>query len=89
MFDQVRKVLEQYPETRENDGLLVMYWLKDHRSITTYEGILRLANANKFNFESVRRARQKIQAAGEFLPSCEKIRKRRGLEKIYQQVMAN
>lgn len=85
---QVYGILRDYPETRGNDGLLLCHWLEDHKGVGTFGGLLKMANENKFKFESVRRARQMIQAQGIFLPDDDTILKRRKLQEIWRQVLA-
>lgn len=85
---QVYGILRDYPETRGNDGLLLCRWLEDHKGVGTFGGLLKMANENKFTFESVRRARQLIQAQGLFLPTDEIVINRRRLAKIWREVMA-
>lgn len=86
---QVFFILKEYPDTRGCDGLLICYWLQLFRGIGTFQGLFALARENEFNFETVRRSRQKIQAAGYFLPDDETVLKRRRLEEIWQYVQAS
>jgi hypothetical protein len=83
---QVFFILREFPQSRENDGMLLCHWLQMFKGIGTYQGLFALARENKFNFESVRRCRQKIQAAGFFLPSDEVILKRRRLQEVWRSV---
>jgi hypothetical protein len=85
---QVYAILRDYPETRGNDGLLLCHWLEDFKGVGSFGGLLKLANENKFKFESVRRARQMIQAEGILLPTDEAVINRRRLQKIWREVLA-
>jgi len=85
---QVYAILRDHPGTRGNDGLLLCHWLEDHKGVGTFGGLLKMAAENKFKFESVRRARQLIQAQGIFLPDDETVINRRRLQEVWRQVMA-
>lgn len=57
--DKVVNLLETIPQTRENDNLLIAYYIKDvYQLQNTFDIALRL-NTNVY--ESIRRCRQKIQ----------------------------
>jgi hypothetical protein len=83
---QVFFLLRNYPDARENDGVLICQWLQTFKGVSSFQGLLRLSIAHQFSFETVRRARQTIQAAGFFLPSDEVIIKKRRLETIWRAV---
>ena len=83
---QVYFILKNHPESRGNDGILLCLWLQTFNGIGSIGGLLKLASDNKFNFETVRRSRQKIQAAGLFLPDDETLIKRRRLESVWRVV---
>lgn len=74
--EKVEFILEHFPETRNNDNALcVVYW----RLVDKIKNIEDIQFATKA--EVIRRARQKIQnEKGKFLPTDEKILKRRGIE---------
>lgn len=82
---QVMEILEESMAARNCDTWLICYWLEQYRDINTVSQIRR--NAENISFESIRRARQKIQAAGLFLPTDETVIKRRKLQAVYEQVM--
>jgi hypothetical protein len=84
---QVMHLLENYPETRGNDGMLLCLWLQVFKKVGTLRGLIELANDNKFNFETIRRSRQRIQSSGLFLPDDDIVIKRRKLENVWRAVM--
>lgn len=84
---QVYGILRDYPETRGNDGLLLCHWLEEYKGVGTFGGLLKMANENKLKFESVRRARQLIQAQGIMLPTDEVVIARRRLQHVWKQVL--
>lgn len=57
--DRVIRILEEIPQTRENDNLLIAYYLKDEYGI---QNTFDLALKTKANvYETIRRTRQKVQ----------------------------
>lgn len=80
--EQVVFLLQNYPDTRENDGLLIYHWLDMFKGVDSHKGLLKVALENKFCFEAVSRERRRIQAAGFYLPSDPAVIKRRKLEKV-------
>lgn len=91
-LDQIRSqtfyILERFPETRGNDTLLICIWLEMFRNVRTYGDLFALALEGHTSFESVRRARQKIQHLGFFLPDDPIILKRRKLEQIHRIIQS-
>jgi hypothetical protein len=85
---QVFYLLEQYPETRGNDTLLIYHWLETFKGVDSLKDLFQLAVTNSVSFESVRRSRQKIQHLGFFLPDDPVILKRRKLEQIHRMIQA-
>jgi hypothetical protein len=83
---QVMHLLENYPESRGNDGILLCLWLQTFKNIGTLRGLIDLANNNEFNFETIRRSRQRIQSSGLYLPAEDIIIKRRKLESVWRAV---
>ncbi len=77
----VKAVLEQYPQTRNSDSFLylkVLHIIGRNKGINTnnmsVEEFLLWHNKLGFpGFETVRRTRQKIQAANPELAACEKV----------------
>lgn len=57
--DKVIHILETIPQTRENDNLLIAYIIKDEFGLQNTFDIALKFNTNVY--ESIRRARQKIQ----------------------------
>ncbi len=68
--DRVIRILTEIPQTRENDNLLIAYYLKDEYGI---QNTFDLALKTKANvYETVRRTRQKVQEENPLLrPSAE------------------
>jgi len=84
---RVAYILTMYPETRDNDNLLVLhYWLTFDRlhSLLDQETLARLTDwiADATNPETIRRRRQEIQQldtqAGDLQPSANVANYRRG-----------
>lgn len=68
--DRVQMLLEKEPKTRENDNLLIAYFLKDEYGLSNTFDIALKVRGNVY--ESIRRARQKIQETNPMLrPSDE------------------
>jgi hypothetical protein len=67
--NQVKKLLKMYPELRSNDQqLIATYWFNEIGKekvelLSAYDLIQLLANKQITHTESIRRHRQKIQAA--------------------------
>ena len=90
----VRLILEHFPETRNNDGLL---WLKvlehqafekgmDLRSLSIPYFLPRIGELGFSPFESVRRTRQKLQASYHQLAAAEAVQALRAeMEKEYRE----
>ena len=75
MRDKVQELLEQSPPTRENDTLLIAYFIKDvYKMQNTFDIALKF-NTNVY--ESIRRARQKIQELNPALRPPENVYKAR------------
>jgi hypothetical protein len=81
-----RYILAHFPETRNNDKLLMLlYW--DIIDKIPMPKEFRQAFLHKATPpETIRRARQKIQSQHEFLPSEDVLRKRRRLQDMYRKV---
>ena len=73
--DRVQMLLEQNPKTRENDNLLIAYFLKDEYGLSNTFDIALKVRGNVY--ESIRRARQKIQETNPMLRPSEEIYKAR------------
>ena len=88
--ERVEYILEHYPEARNDDFYLYILYvrlfepqLSQYIDYIPYNIIKRSTR-----FESVRRARQKIQEEGRLLPTDPKIlRKRRRLAEAYRKVI--
>lgn len=83
--ERVRMILEDFPETRNNDSLLTVVFLQQS-GIYTFGELVTAASRQTICFESVRRARQMIQAAGQFLPTDESVIRRRRLQTVWENV---
>lgn len=84
VISQVWHLLQEYPETRGNDALLVLIHATEVQKLKGIRELFAAAKEQRFNFESIRRARQLIQARGFFLPEDPVIIKRRRLEKVFE-----
>ena len=85
--NQVRMLLHEREECRNYDSILICDWLEEFKKITDLEQIRSEENKN-ISFETIRRARQLIQAKGDYLPTDETIIKRRRLQEIYQRIIS-
>ncbi len=73
----VERILNQYPETRDNDKvLMVRYWADIEGLVFDYSFPTRLITEGT-SPESITRARRAIQQAGLYLPSTEATLRRR------------
>src|SRR5690554_2639492 len=88
--DNVRDILEQYPETRNSDKLLILkYWeLVDKLPMHSMSRLKEAFVLNSTSTESIRRARQLIQESGEFLPTNDNVvkRRRRREQKMFEAI---
>lgn len=88
----VKFILETEPDTRNNDGLLyvrVCQWFNP--SIDRFPFGLVMANQNSYNLppaESVRRARQKIQAQYEHLKANKTVKEYRAENELKYKAFA-
>ncbi|RLG54491.1 MAG: hypothetical protein DRO00_01155 [Thermoproteota archaeon] len=85
--ERVRWLLKNFPATRNDDTwLLIRYWKHFDGLPVFIPDKFIWGNKRLTSFESIRRARQKIQARGEFLPTDPKILKRRKkMMAVYRQ----
>lgn len=79
--ENVRVILEKYPETRNSDNALFIKVVEHINKDLIYLPIVDLLlNAEEYNiprFESVRRARQKLQAENSHLRACKEVQEAR------------
>jgi len=81
--DRVKYILQMFPPAKGNDMLLIWRYYqvfepdKIRISFTEFKDMMRATS-----METIRRTRQKIQEAGEFLPTDRTILKRRRREEI-------
>lgn len=85
---QVKRILEEHQETRNNDQLLILIFLQEEMGINAWDQFKVAARDQAVSFESITRARRDIQSSGEFLPTDEAIIKRRRLQDVYAAVMS-
>lgn len=84
--DRVIKLLTEIPQTRENDNLLIAYFIKDEYGI---HNMFDLALKTKANvYETIRRTRAKVQEENPLLrPSIEVYKARLSKEKMVREEM--
>ncbi|MCD6235699.1 MAG: hypothetical protein J7J94_01725 [Thaumarchaeota archaeon] len=88
--ERVEYLLEHYPEARNDDFYLYILYIRHFEpELSRYIDYVPFNIIKRSTrFESVRRARQKIQEEGHYLPTDPKIlRKRRKLAEAYRKVM--
>jgi len=82
---RVKEILEYYPETRENDNLLYVKYIKEYHYVDFTENVF--INYEEYglpSFKSVERARRKIQNEEGTYKASEKVEEeRREAEKNY------
>lgn len=83
---KVRLILEEKPETRGNDTLLIVHFM-EREGINGWGKLMDAAAKQSISFETIRRARQYIQAGGDYLPEDPVIIKRRKLQRAYEEIM--
>ena len=88
--DRVEYILENYPESRNDDFYLWLLYVRTFdKNLSNYIKFIpyRLIK-NAVKFETISRVRRKIQEEGRLLPTDPKVlEKRRRLSKIYQRVI--
>lgn len=72
----VREVLENYPDTRSDDRLLIYTIYRNYYGIVNDKFVNVIMRHDLPNFESIRRCRQKIQE------ECEELRGDKQVEKV-------
>jgi len=89
--ERVRYILENYPATRNDDFYLCLIYIRLFcPELSKYIKFIpwEVFKNARISFESITRARRKIQERGEYLPTDPKVlRRRRKLEKAYRNVM--
>ena len=80
--DKVREILSSIPTTRSSDKLLIMIYMRDNHRINTFMDYVR--NDECPSVESIRRCRQKIQAAGDFMSVSQVETARENNEEVYR-----
>ncbi len=76
--NKVRKILVSYPETRNDDNVLIYQYLKEYHDIDLISVKDLFLNGRKLgipSFESITRCRRKIQEHSPYLRCTEKIDK--------------
>jgi len=91
VIDRVRYLMEKYPDARNSDFYLsILYVRRFVPELARYIGFIPYRVIRKYEglFESIRRARQKIQEKGELLPTDpEVLKRRRKLAKLYRKAV--
>lgn len=82
---KVKQILKDSLEARNNDTILILMFL-EREQLNNWCQLWDRARKKNINFESIRRARQFIQAAGEYLPTDLTVIKRRRLQTVYAAV---
>ena len=75
---RVREILRRFPKARDTDAYLTWLYLKNYEAVKL--PFLEFQKFNELHFETIRRARQKIQRKGDYLPLDAEVRKQRGKE---------
>ena len=90
-IDRVRWILANYPNARNSDFyLIILYIRKFVPELARYISYIPYDVVKKYDgiFESIRRARQKIQEQGEYLPTDPAVlKRRRKLARLYRKVI--
>ena len=76
--NKIRKILVNYPETRNDDNVLIYQYLKEYHDIDLISVKDLFLNGRKLgipSFESITRCRRKIQEHSPYLRCTEKIDK--------------
>ncbi|MCX7951041.1 MAG: hypothetical protein N2594_03735 [Clostridiales bacterium] len=80
--NQVEFILNNYPETRNDDKRLTAYVLKEFYKVNSIDDIYK---PEVPSLESIRRCRQKLQEQGKY-QATEKVQKRRAeLQETYKE----
>jgi len=85
VYTCVRYILAHYPNARSNDKLLMLLYWKMVDGIDIPRDFWYAFLHRATPPETIRRARQKIQEAGDYLPDKETLEKRRKLEEAYRR----
>lgn len=84
--EKVEEILKEIPQARENDNLLIAYFMKDEYKLQNTFDIALQFKTNVY--ESIRRARQKVQETNPTLrPSREVYEARLKKESDVREVM--
>ena len=84
---RVKEILEFYPETRDNDNLLYVTYIKEYHYVDfTKETFINYEQYGLPSFKSVERARREIQNKQNMYKASEKIEEnRKEAEKTYKE----
>jgi hypothetical protein len=79
VIDRVRAILAKNEEARNSDLYLMILYIKWYTELGPYIGYIPYSLIRKYDgiFENIRRARQKLNEEGLFLPTDPKVAKRR------------
>lgn len=84
--ENILTILEEFPETRNNDKLLMLRYWELCDDVNLHNEFEETFLASATSPESIRRARQLIQSKGLFLPTeDEVIRRRRILQEEHRE----
>ncbi|MEM2566932.1 MAG: hypothetical protein QXH20_00450 [Candidatus Bathyarchaeia archaeon] len=81
----VRYILAHYPNTRNNDKLLMLYYWQTIDQIPIPKTFWHDFLTKATHPETIRRTRQKIQAQGNYLPTPETQQKRKNLTQRFKE----
>jgi hypothetical protein len=84
----IRYILAHYPEARNNDKLLMLLFWEIFDKIQIPKEFRQAFLYRATPPETIRRARQKIQSAGNYLPSPEVLEARRRKQQAMRQALS-
>lgn len=85
--NRVKAILEEVPDTRENDMLLYIFYFQQKYGTTDIRFLNHCVKGNEF--ETVSRCRRKLQAENPFLASGKTIRDlRTDAEEVFREEMS-
>jgi len=84
----IRYILAHYPEARNNDKLLMLLFWEIFDQIQIPKEFRQAFLYRATPPETIRRARQKIQSAGNYLPSPEVLEARRRKQQAMRQALS-
>lgn len=79
-IERVREILKRYPASRDTDAYLIWLYLRKHHGLKL--PFLGFRHFYELHLETIRRARQKIQRSGKYLPRDPEVQKERGKKNL-------